>query len=192
MLKDLGTALALCLALVRRARAGRRRVWSRGPVDDDERTSLVGGPAARHGDGRGVRLSACAVRAAGQTRGRASTSMRARGPASIRTPRIVSDTRGRREAAAAPRRGGAHPRACFKVRGADDRTREHGWWRDIDVEAAVALCTSERRVPAAAAAPLGFIEAESASPRRRDAAAPICCSTASAVQMWTTPSRWPH
>ena len=49
------------------------------------------------------------------------------------------------EAAAALRRTGQHL-ACFIARCAarDDRTQENDGWRDIDVEAAVALCTSER------------------------------------------------
>ena len=172
--KDINDAPALCLALVEAARPrGSAACAVSRPVDDDERTSLVGGPAWHVMETAAACLSAFARSAPPEVVDRARVDLKAcpRALASIRTAedRILyagDDA----EAASALRRTAQHL-ACFLARCAarDDGTREHGGWRDIDVEAAVALCTPERsgkvrpRVPRA----LGFIEAESASPRRR-------------------------
>ena len=147
--KNLNDAPALCLALVEAARPrGSAACAVSRPVDDDERTSLVGGPAWHVMETAAACLSAFAQSAPPDALDRARVDLKAcpRALASIRTAedRILyagDDA----EAASALRRTAQHL-ACFLARCAarDDGTREHGGWRAGDVEAAVALCTPER------------------------------------------------
>ena len=81
--KDMNDAPALCLALVEAARPrGSAACAVARPVDDDERTSLVGGPAWHVMETAAACLSALlrGPRRPKRWTGRASTSMRARGP----------------------------------------------------------------------------------------------------------------
>ena len=146
-----GDVPTLCLALVEAARprgSAACALAHQARVDADERVALVGGPAWTVMETAAACLSAFARSAPAEDVDRARVDGDAcrRAARAIRTAEAcLQDAGDDAEAAAALRRTAQHL-ACFIARCAarDDGTSARDPWRDVDIDAAVEICTTER------------------------------------------------